>query len=156
MKTIVIAGSHSNIGKTLVAEELLNWLKGWSGLKVTTVNERSGCARGTNCTVCSELKDDFEIILDKKIINKKDTDTARMKKAGAKKVAWLRASLKGLSRGLKEALDRLKGSEGVVIEGTSVLKYIRPDLVVFLKSRAPSPKTGAREAERKADIIIDC
>ncbi len=155
MKTITISGSHSNIGKTSVAENILSSLNGWSGLKVTTVKEKSRCARGSNCTVCSELKDDFDIITDKKIIDKKDTDTARMKSSGAKKVVWLKANMRGLKQGLKKSLSYFSGSEGVVIEGTSVLKYINPDLAIYLKDSAARPKPSARQAEKKADIVYD-
>ena len=155
MKTIVISGSHSNIGKTSLAEDMFRSLNGWSGLKVTTVKEKSGCARGSNCTVCSELKDDFDIITDKKVINKKDTDTARMKSSGAKKVVWLKANTSGLKQGLKEALYCLRGSKGVVIEGTSVLKYINPDLAIYLKDGATRLKPSAKQAEKKADIVYD-
>lgn len=155
MKTIVVSGSRSNIGKTFLAEEMLSGMHNWSALKVTRVRAGSRCPRDKGCTVCSELKNDFDIIADEKIISKKDTDTARMKKAGAKKVIWLKANLSGLRRGLKKALYCLRASEGVVIEGTSVLKYIKPDLAVYLKDGTARPKPGAKQAEKKADIIID-
>jgi len=154
MKTIVISGSHSSIGKTSVAEDILSSLNGWSGLKVTTVKEKSGCARGSNCTVCSELKNDFDIITDKKIINKKDTDTARMKSSGAKKVVWLKANTSGLKQGLKEALYCLRGSKGVVIEGTSVLKYIKPHLAIFIAGKDKGLRPAARLALKKADVVL--
>ncbi len=155
MKTIVISGSRSDIGKTSLAEEMISGMRNWSALKVTRVRTGSRCPRDKDCAVCSELNSDFDIITDEKIINKKDTDTARMKKAGAKKVIWLQANLNGLRQGLKKALYYLRASEGVVIEGTSVLKYIKPDLAIYLKDGAARVKPGAKQAEKKADIIID-
>ena len=155
MKTIVISGNRSDIGKTFLAEEMLRGMRNWSALKVTRVRAGSRCPRDKGCTVCSELSKDFDIITDEKIINKKDTDTARMKKEGAKKVIWLKANLNGLRQGLKKALYYLRASEGVVIEGTSVLKYIKPDLAIYLKDGAARLKPSAKQAEKKADIIID-
>lgn len=155
MKTIVIAGAHSNIGKTSLAEEMLRNLPNWSALKVTVKKRASRCPRGDNCGVCDELKEDFDIVTDKKTISQRGTDTARLKEAGAEKVVWLRATLKGLRAGLTESLQRLKGSEGIVIEGTSVLRYVKPDLAVYLKDNATDLKSTAKEAYRKADIIVD-
>lgn len=154
MRTIVIAGAHSSIGKTLLAEELLQGLSDWSALKVT-VKRKSGCPRDkSNCNICAKLKGNFEIIKDTKIINQEGRDTARLKKAGAKKVIWLVATLRGLKRGLKEALNGFKNSKGIVIEGTSVIKYIKPDLLIFIRADSGNLRYDAREALKKADIVI--
>jgi len=154
MKAIVIAGAHSGIGKTLQAERLLRVLPGWSGLKVTTSSKKR-CPRGTSdCGVCAGLKRDFEIIEDEQIIEQAGTDTARLKRAGAAKVIWLKSTSKGLRRGLKKALARLKGTAGVVIEGTSVLKYIKPDLLIFLRGRSKRMRRGAKRAFLAADVIL--
>ena len=184
MKTIVVAGTHSGIGKTLLVEELLHTLPKWSALKVTVspalllrrggVKRKNNCPRSRNnlhlfrsrnnlhlfrsrnkCNICAELKKDFEIIEDKKVINQKGTDTARLRQAGAKKVVWLKTTLSGLKAGLKKALYQLKDSEGVVIEGTTVLRYIRPDLAIYLKDNTVNLRMAARQAQRKADIIIN-
>jgi len=154
VKKIVISGSRSNIGKTLLAEKILHSLRGWSALKVT-VKKRTGCPRRLNCGVCSSLKGDFDLVTDKNIIGKEGTDTARLRNAGAKKVAWLKAKPKGLKRGLRTALSVLKNSKGVVIEGTSVLKFIKPDFTIFLKSRARPLRRGVKRAFNKADMVID-
>jgi dethiobiotin synthetase len=154
MKTIVVSGAHSNIGKTLLAEEIIRSLPGWSALKVT-VSRQAGCPRMNSCRICSEFKDDFNIVTDRRIINQKGTDTARLKKAGAKKVAWLRANLKGLKVGLEEAIYYLKDARGIVIEGTSVLRCIKPSLVIYLQDNHKHLRTTARQAQKEADIIID-
>lgn len=155
MKTIVISGAHSSIGKTLFAEELLHRLDNWSALKVT-VKKGSRCPRReANCNVCAELKQDFEIVKNKRIISQKGSDSARLLEAGAKKVIWLKSSSSGLKAGLEKALVQLKSAEGVVIEGTSVLKYIKPNLAIYLKDKQTRIRTAARQAQKKADIIIN-
>jgi len=154
LKTIVISGAYSSIGKTTIAEELLYGLSNWSALKVT-VKKESKCPRGNSCNICNKFEGDFDIVTNRKIINQKGTDTARLKDAGAKKVVWLKATLKGLKTGLKKALARLKDSNGIVIEGTSVLKYIKPDLTIYLNDNTAYLRTVAKEARRKSDIIIN-
>ena len=155
MKTIVIAGTHSSIGKTSLAEELLQALPNWSALKVT-VKKGSRCPRReANCNVCAKLKQDFEIVKNKRIISQKGSDSARLLEAGAKKVIWLKSSSSGLKAGLQKALVQLKSAEGVIIEGTSVLKYIKPNLAIYLKNKQICIRPAARQAEKKANIIID-
>lgn len=156
MKTIVISGSYSNIGKTLLAEEILRSFRNWSAIKVT-LKRKSRCPRKTSssCGVCKEIKSDFSIITDRKVIDQPQTDTARLKKAGAKRVVWLKATLNGLKTGLEKTLESLRDSEGVVIEGTSLLRYINPDLTVYLRGKSSHVRAPAKEAEKKADIIID-
>lgn len=156
MKTIVISGSYSNIGKTLLAEEILHSFKDWSAIKVT-LKRKTRCPRkiSNGCGVCKEIKNDFSIITDKKVIDQPNTDTARLKKAGAKKVTWLKATLNGLKPGLEKTLESLGDSEGVVIEGTSVLRHINPDLTIYLRGKNLHVRASAKEAEKKADIIIN-
>ena len=57
--------------------------------------------------------------------------------------------------GLEKALALLKGSKGVVIEGTSVLKYIKPDFTIFLDDKKAILRTTAKQARKKADIVIN-
>lgn len=153
MKTVVISGSSSNVGKTSLAEWFLRRLPGWSALKITVKNG-SRCPRKSSCKICDELKNDFDIVAEEEIIGQKGTDTWRFKKAGAKKVVWLKTTSKGLKPGLKKSLDSLKDSEGVVIEGTSVLRFIKPDLTIYLKRKSSCLRPVAKEAEKKADIVI--
>ncbi len=160
MKTIVIAGAHSNVGKTTMAERLLKKLPGWSALKVTVSHQGRGpkkekCPRNKGCRACTSFKGDFDIVTDKRIINRKGKDTARLKRAGAKKVVWLRSTLKGLKAGLKMSIRELRDSEGLVIEGNSVLEHLKPDITIFIKGRRHRLKRSAKAVQKKADIIID-
>lgn len=154
MQTIIVAGAHSGVGKTLCAGQLLKTLPGWSAIKVTT-RKRAPCPRAAKrCGVCADLKRDFEITYDKKTICQRGTDTARLKRAGARKVIWLKATEKGLKAGLRQALKMLKGSRGVVIEGTSVIKHIKPGLLIFFRGNSRAMRPIARRALKKADIVI--
>ncbi len=134
MKIITVSGAHSGIGKTTLTEYLLRQLKNWSALKVTVAKD-GPCPRKISCGVCAEQKSIFNIISASRIINQKGKDTQKMKAAGAKKVLWLKARPSGLKEGLREALKRFKDSQGVVIEGNSVLKYLKPDLGIFITEK---------------------
>lgn len=131
MKTIVISGSQSRVGKTYMAEQLLRNLCNWSALKVT-VSKDNGCPHQRSCGVCPEIKEPFYIVKNKEIINQEGKDTARLKNAGAKEVIWLKTKPEGLRVGLEKALSEFSHCQGVVIEGTSVLKFIRPDLNIHI------------------------
>jgi molybdopterin-guanine dinucleotide biosynthesis protein len=134
MKTIVVSGEGSRVGKTYIAQRLLKELSGWSALKVT-VSKESGCPHERSCGVCPGIKEPFYIIKDSGIINQPGKDTARLKQAGAREVIWLKARPEGLKAGLKRALSGFSECNGVMIEGTSVLKFIKPDLNIHISER---------------------
>jgi molybdopterin-guanine dinucleotide biosynthesis protein len=153
LKIIVIAGKRSGVGKTKMAEMLLHHLDGWSAIKVTTVRQSKCPRNNSTCNVCNTLKGDYEIITNKKVINQEGTDTARLKQAGANRAIWLKANLKGLSSGIEKALLYLRDSEGVIIEGRSILKYIKPDLVIYLNGK--NFKISIREKSSWIKNIIE-
>lgn len=134
MKTIVVSGSGSRIGKTYLAEELLRGLRDWSALKVT-VSKKDGCPHDRSCGICEKIKEPFYITKDNDIINQAGKDTAKLKSAGAKEVIWLKARPEGLKKGLSKALSEFSNCHGVIIEGTSVLKFIKPDLNIHVYGR---------------------
>lgn len=134
MKIITVSGAHSGVGKTTIAEYMLSRLKGWSALKVT-VSKDGRCPRKKSCGVCAEIKEPFHIVTDEGIINQPGKDTARLKAAGARQVIWLKARSEGLREGLLEALLDFNDCQGVIIEGTSVLKFIKPVLNIHIYKR---------------------
>lgn len=141
MKIITVSGERSGVGKTAVAESLLRRLDGWSALKVTAIKD-GPCPKKKPCGVCKKQDTPFSIISAPRIISRKGKDTQRMKAAGARKVLWLKAKPSGLKEGLRRALERFNGSKGVIVEGTSVLKYLKPDMGVFITGKGPSTGSG--------------
>lgn len=152
VKIITVSGAHSGVGKTALIERLLKDLKGWSALKVT-VSHNGSCPKGKPCGACDGLESKFSIVTDKVSIEEKGKDTQRFKAAGALKVFWLKARPDGLRQGLNEILYRLKNAKGVIIEGTSILKYIRPDLAILVKNKDSVLKPSAVKALKKIDLI---
>ena len=153
LKIVTISGAHAGVGKTMLAEKLLKRLKGWSGLKVTVMHN-GGCPTGKNCGVCNELNSEFSIVSDKDKLMEKGKDTHRLINSGAQEVLWLRAKPEGLKKGLKKAISMFKGANGLIIEGTSILKYIKPDLAILVKNKGSILKPSAKEIVNKIDLII--
>ena len=158
LATIIVSGAHSGAGKTLVVERLLKIFKGWSALKVT-LSHNGLCPTGRDCGICEKLTSHFSIISDKKIIKTQGKDTWRLKKAGAQKVLWLRAKPAGLKQGLKKAISMFfaeggKGAQGLIIEGTSVLKYLKPDLAILVRKENSVLKPSAQEVLKKIDLVL--
>lgn len=161
MKIITVSGTHSGVGKTMFIEKLLKQLKGWSCLKVTLMHQGSNCPIGRNCGACDKLSSEFSIVTDEKILAQKGKDTYRFKKAGASQVFWLKSrTKKGLKQGLKKALAMFDKRSGLIVEGTSVLKYLDPDLAVVIIRKDLPWKNSAKEIfgdgrfSKKADFFI--
>ena len=151
---ITVSGAHSAVGKTKVVEILLGLLKGWSALKVTVTHRQGQCPAHKECNVCDELSSDFSIIRRKDIIETKGKDTQRFKAAGAKRVLWLKSKPQALENGLRKALGLLDKAKGLIIESNSALKYLKPDLAVFVQNKDSILKPSAREIINKVDLII--
>lgn len=134
MKTIVVSGEKSGVGKTYLTQKLLRCLPGWSALKIT-VSKYGGCPHNRDCGICRGIKRPFYIVKDKNIINQTGKDTARLKESGAKEVIWLKARPEGLRKGLEKAFSEFSGCRGLIIEGTSVLKFLKPDLNIHVNSK---------------------
>ncbi|MDO8748781.1 MAG: hypothetical protein Q7J72_06700 [Candidatus Omnitrophota bacterium] len=156
MRIITVSGAQSGVGKTKVVEILLRLCKGWSALKVTVTHRAGKCPvhKENDCRACDELKDDFSIISNKKIIETKGKDTARFKGAGAQKVLWLKSRPQALGEGLKEAIPLFKKAKGLIIESNSVLKHLKPDLALFVKNKNSVFKPSAREIINKIDLVV--
>ncbi len=154
MKIICIAGQRSGIGKTKLAEDLLKCLKDFSALKITT-SYPGACVRKISCGICNNLNRPYRIIKDKKIILKKNTDTARLKKAGAKQVIWLMTRPVFLKKGISASIKKFKKCSGLIVEGNSFLKTNKADLS-FLVSDGTNRKmkSSAEEILNKIDAIV--
>jgi hypothetical protein len=151
---ITVSGAHSGAGKTFVIEQLLKVLKGWSCIKVS-VSQKGFCPKESACGICESLKGEYSLISDKKVIEEKGKDTHRFRMAGARKVLWLITKPGALRRGIKDALSRLRNPRGIIIEGTSVLKYVKPDVAIFVRKHNSELKESAREVLKKVDIILN-
>ncbi|KPJ86209.1 MAG: hypothetical protein AMS17_13550 [Spirochaetes bacterium DG_61] len=150
----------SGVGKTTLGEKLLSRLHNWAACKVTACigGERHRCPRGkgTECGVCSSLKENYVIEDSREIIEEEGSDTARLKTAGAQKVLWIKAKPRYIGHALQEGLQALSPYNGVLFEGNHALKYLNPDLAVMIRSQNNRVKRSAREVLEKVDMFVDC
>lgn len=154
----LIIGAYSrNAGKTTFSCDMIRRYPGLlTALKVTIIKENSsGCSRGgEGCGVCTSLKKPFEITeeTDKSL----QKDTARLLKAGASRVIWLRVRENALQQGLSALLEELEPGQPVLCESNSLVSYINPGLFLLLKARGEErKKDSARLVEDRANLIIE-
>jgi molybdopterin-guanine dinucleotide biosynthesis protein len=136
MKIITISGAHAGVGKTALVCKLLGALKGYGVIK-TTVS-------GENISVTSK----------KEAIEAPGKDTALAQQATGEKVILVSSPREELGWALKVALGMVRGCEGVIIEGTSVLEHLRPDIAIFIKTKGRKMKESATAALKKVDLVI--
>ncbi len=137
-KIITVSGSHSGIGKTLLAEYLLSLLQDFAAIKVSIEDFFTA----VSC-------DDATIMVPGK-------DTFRLKSSGAKQVVWVRSPEHTLMESMEQASSLLVDCTGVLIEGNSILTYINPDIAFFVYGgELQTLKPSRLYALQKARVIIN-
>ncbi len=137
-KIITVSGSHSGIGKTLLAEYLLSLLQDFAAIKVSIEDFFTA----VSC-------DDATIMVPGK-------DTFRLKSSGAKQVIWVRSPEHTLMESMEQASSLLVDCAGVLIEGNSILTYINPDIAFFVYGgELQTLKPSRLYALQKARVIIN-
>jgi molybdopterin-guanine dinucleotide biosynthesis protein len=130
---VVIAGAASNTGKTTLLCDLLRAMPSdetWEAIKLTRGHYRS-CGKDPHACCVSHLLGDKPLIRS----GRRDTDvpgkdTGRYWEAGAANVHWVISTDDQVEDGIRTALSRVI-SAGVLIEGTSVLKFLQPDFAAL-------------------------
>lgn len=138
-KIISVSGASKDIGKSSLAAFLASRCRACAGVKVSMHAERPP---GEVIVVESELP------------SRPDTDTGRLRLAGAFPVLWVRSTPQSLARDIREAFSRLD-KPVVIVEGNSVLRHLEPDFAVFVMSTTfEGFKPSAFEALRKAHTVV--
>ncbi len=157
-RIVVVSGPSSNVGKTTLLCDLLRELtrhEPWEAIKLTRGHYRS-CGRDPHaCCVSDLLGEEPTIRSGREETYAFGKDTGRYWDAGASNVHWVIATDGQVEQGIQHALSRVK-SAGVLIEGTSLLKFIQPDFAVMVASGEQKPvKPSARRAlmEGKIDAV---
>ncbi|NOT60468.1 MAG: hypothetical protein HOP19_09615 [Acidobacteria bacterium] len=149
LKIIVVAGTSSNSGKTTLVCELLRHLTAdepWEAIKLSRGHYRS-CGKDPQACCVSGLLGEHAVIRS----GRAETytcgkDTGRFWDAGASNVHWVIASDEQVDDGIRGALARV-ATRGVIIEGTSVLRYLDPAFAILAVSETEKRvKASARWA----------
>jgi hypothetical protein len=77
-----------------------------------------------------------------------------MKKAGASHVVWVQGPPEDINETLPVAMSMIGDAPGVIIEGNSPMKALRPDIAFFVVGEDGGIKPGAQEALSMADIVV--
>jgi molybdopterin-guanine dinucleotide biosynthesis protein len=148
IRTVVIAGTSSNTGKTTLLCDLLREFgrdEIWEAIKLTRGHYRS-CGKDPHACCVSHLLSDQPMIRsghDETYAAGKDT--GRYWEAGASNVHWVIVTDSQVEQGIRTALERVKSGR-VLIEGTSLLKFIKADFVVMAARPGYKIKPSARRA----------
>jgi molybdopterin-guanine dinucleotide biosynthesis protein len=148
---IGVGGFASNVGKTTLMCELLKELPGWEAIKITRGHYRS-CGKDPHSCCVSHLLGDAPVIRSGKTqtyaVGK---DTGRYWDAGATNVHWLIAAGDQLATGVSDVLQLVK-APGVLIEGNSFSKYVKPDLMIVVPG---GPDTIVKKTAREVLSFCD-
>jgi len=135
-KIISVTGAHSGVGKTGLCALLLRRLDGYGAIKFTRTH------------LYTSITDDRDII------TQGDKDTAIMYRAGAERVVWICSPPESLPQALDLALRKMHGLMGVIVEGNSPSRYLKPDLLIFVMGDDGRIKSSAVDVRDSADVIV--
>jgi molybdopterin-guanine dinucleotide biosynthesis protein len=151
-RIIVIAGTSSNAGKTTLLCDLLRELnrgESWEAIKLTRGHYRS-CGKDPQACCVSHLLGDQPLVRS----GRGETyaagkDTGRYWDAGASDVHWVIATDNQVGQGIEAALARVKSGR-VLIEGTSLLKFVDADFVVMVARHDRTGRMKIKPSARRA------
>ena len=155
-----VAAPGNGSGKTLAVQTLLAAFPGrLRAIKFTTVyRDGANCPRKEGACACRELKGPFSVVDRQPTLDAPDTDTARMREAGALSVLWCLAR-PGAHAAAWEHLreSRLPDAAPIVTEGNAILEVIRPDWLLMVMSPAVPRarwKQGIPELAARASRVV--
>ena len=154
MATIVVGGHSRSVGKTSVVAGLIAALPGshWTAVKITQFGHGICSVNGESCD-CAV--DEHTIAISEERDRSGESDTSRFLVAGAVKSLWVRTKQGRLAEAMPSLRRAIEGSENVIIESNSVIRFLRPDLYLsVLDSQTADFKASAREYLDQASAFI--
>ena len=154
MAIVVIGGHSRSVGKTSVVAGLISALPemNWTALKITQYGHGVCSANGEPCDCAT---DDHTWAVTEERDRSGESDTSRFLMAGATKVFWVRTRQGMLAEAMPRIRLAIAGSENVIFESNSLLKFMRPDIYLsVLDFDNPDFKGSAREFLDRADAVI--
>jgi molybdopterin-guanine dinucleotide biosynthesis protein len=151
-RVVVIAGTSSNVGKTTLLCDLLRELtrnESWEAIKLTRGHYRSCGKDPSACCVSHLLSDQPTVRSGRGGTYAAGKDTGRYWEAGASNVHWVIATDGQVEQGIKTALARVKSGR-VLIEGTSLLKFVEADFVVLVSRPDQTSRIKIKPSARRA------
>lgn len=158
MALVSVAGPCSRSGKTALAVSLLRVAPpGSAAVKFTTTDDVfERCPRGAPCVVCN-IEVPFRVVRDEATLGQPGTDTARLGEACGGRVAWAIARRGAVAPAWAALKGFLAGAPLVVMEGSTIVDLVRPQLLLFVAHPFLPPerwKEGSAELAARADLVI--
>lgn len=140
---LIVGGNSRKAGKSSLVEGIIRALPDarWTALKIT--KHSHGAA--------ADAPPRFQLELDPG----RDTDTGRYLRAGAKCSLWMTAGKGQLTSTIPEVRRLIDQSENLIVESTSVVRYIDPDLfLMVVDDSVVEWKESAKRNVLRADAIV--
>jgi molybdopterin-guanine dinucleotide biosynthesis protein len=154
MAIVVVGGHTRNIGKTSVVAGLIAALpeRNWTAIKITQFGHGVCSANGEPCG-CETA--DHTIAVSEEREPSSGTDSSRYLAAGAAKSFWVRTRQGQLNEAMPRIRQLLAGSENVIVESNSILRFLRPDLSISVLDPSVSDfKPSAMRYLDRVDALV--
>ncbi len=161
MAVVVVGGHSRNLGKTSVVAGLIAALPEfrWLAIKITQYGHGVCSANGEPCD-CQPGADEHEWAITEERDGSGGSDSSRFLAAGASQSLWVRTRQGMLAEAMPRLRERitaaqLQGSENVIFESNSVMRFLQPDLYLSVLDYGTADfKTSAREFLDRADAVL--
>ncbi|MFC6647341.1 hypothetical protein ACFQBQ_17540 [Granulicella cerasi] len=133
---LVVVGGHTrNIGKTGVMAGVIGAFREreWVAVKITQYGHGVCSANGEPCDCATA---DHTIAISEERSATSGKDTSRYLAAGARRSIWVRTQQGELASAMPRVRKLIAENENVIVESNSVLRFVRPDLALFVTDAA--------------------
>lgn len=154
MAIVVVGGHTRNIGKTGVVAGMIAALPEmrWTAVKITQFGHGVCSANGEPCD-CETA--DHTIAVSEERNDGSGKDSSRYLAAGAERSFWVRTRQGQLSEAMPRVRKLLEAAENGIIESNSVLRFLKPDLLLCVLDPSVSDfKPSALRYLDRADALI--
>ena len=154
MALVVVGGHTRNIGKTGVMAGVIAATpeRAWTAIKITQFGHGVCSANGEPCD-CETA--DHTIAISEERSSTSGKDTARYLLAGARRSFWVRTRQGQLAEAMPRVRQLIAGAGDAIVESNSVLRFVRPDLALFVADGGVSDfKPSALRYLDRVDALI--
>ena len=154
MPVLVVGGHSRNVGKTSVVAGLISSLPEfrWTAVKITQYGHGICSANGEACDCATA---DHAWAVSEERNRNGESDTSRFLVAGAEKAWWVRTEQGRLAEAMARVRQILSGTQNVIIESNSVLRFLTPDLyLTVLDPQNADFKTSAQIFLDRAHAVL--
>jgi hypothetical protein len=154
MALVVVGGHTRNIGKTGVVTGVIAALPqfAWTAIKITQFGHGVCSANGEPCD-CETA--DHTIAISEERNPASGKDSARYLTAGARRSFWVRTRQGQLAEAMPRVRQMIAAGGNVIIESNSVLRFLRPDLALFVSDgRVDDFKASALRYLDRVDALV--